>query len=218
MKTKYTIAVLAATTLAANAAISFTSDFSGDAAANPAPDTLSEGWFFDNVNAGNANSVTDSNEHRIFTSTGGGAFNSLGWISNVTDAYITIDLGIIDSDFDYTIDYFAGAETSNTGNSASFQVDFLVGATLASAAVVATDAGTDFGDSGGKNPDEYHTFSYESGTENGTDHAYLKLQRTGTGAFLFMDDISVQGVPIPEPSSTALLGLGGLALILRRRK
>ncbi|MBK1853941.1 PEP-CTERM sorting domain-containing protein [Verrucomicrobiaceae bacterium 5K15] len=30
--------------------------------------------------------------------------------------------------------------------------------------------------------------------------------------------ISVNGDPIPEPSSAALLGLGGLALILRRRK
>lgn len=34
------------------------------------------------------------------------------------------------------------------------------------------------------------------------------------------DNISVSGttIPVPEPSSTALLGLGGLALILRRRK
>ncbi|MGJ8657748.1 MAG: PEP-CTERM sorting domain-containing protein [Akkermansiaceae bacterium] len=34
------------------------------------------------------------------------------------------------------------------------------------------------------------------------------------------DNISISGttIPVPEPSSTALLGLGGLALILRRRK
>ncbi|MFK7910198.1 MAG: PEP-CTERM sorting domain-containing protein [Akkermansiaceae bacterium] len=36
---------------------------------------------------------------------------------------------------------------------------------------------------------------------------------------LTLDGVSViQGATIPEPSSTALLGLGGLALILRRRK
>lgn len=33
-----------------------------------------------------------------------------------------------------------------------------------------------------------------------------------------IDSISVSGEVVPEPSSTALLGLGGLALILRRRK
>lgn len=31
------------------------------------------------------------------------------------------------------------------------------------------------------------------------------------------DDVALSYVPVPEPSSTALLGLGGLALILRRR-
>lgn len=34
----------------------------------------------------------------------------------------------------------------------------------------------------------------------------------------FFDNFEVTGTAIPEPSSTALLGLGGLALILRRRK
>ena len=38
----------------------------------------------------------------------------------------------------------------------------------------------------------------------------------GDGNHVFVDNISIEEVP--EPSSTALLGLGGLALILRRRK
>ncbi|MEJ6700837.1 MAG: PEP-CTERM sorting domain-containing protein, partial [Akkermansiaceae bacterium] len=33
-----------------------------------------------------------------------------------------------------------------------------------------------------------------------------------------IDDLVVEGTVVPEPSSSALLGLGGLALILRRRK
>ncbi len=35
---------------------------------------------------------------------------------------------------------------------------------------------------------------------------------------LFLTEFTVAVTPVPEPSSTALLGLGGLALILRRRK
>jgi hypothetical protein len=41
---------------------------------------------------------------------------------------------------------------------------------------------------------------------------------SGGGHHLFVDNIAVSGDLVPEPSSAALLGLGGLALILRRRK
>lgn len=218
MKITHTLAALAATTLITNATVIFNSDFSGDAAANPAPDTLSDGWFFDNVLAGNANSVTDANEHRIFTAAGGGGFNSLGWISNVEDAYITVDLGIINSNTTYTIDFLAGTESSIGTSNITYQVDFLIGGTLASAVSAANDSGSDVGDGAGKNADEAHTFDFTTAATNGTDHAYLKLARTGGNAFIFFDDISVDATTIPEPSSTALLGLAGLALILRRRK
>ena len=41
----------------------------------------------------------------------------------------------------------------------------------------------------------------------------------GGGAYAVYDGITLEGtVAVPEPSSTALLGLGGLALLLRRRK
>ena len=38
------------------------------------------------------------------------------------------------------------------------------------------------------------------------------------GAQFLLDDVSLDYTVVPEPSSAALLGLGGLALILRRRK
>ena len=44
----------------------------------------------------------------------------------------------------------------------------------------------------------------------------VTLQEQAGGAFFGYDDVSF--VSVPEPSSTALLGLGGLALMLRRRK
>jgi len=53
-----------------------------------------------------------------------------------------------------------------------------------------------------------------------TDTAKIRFNKerpNQTEHMVFYDDISVTG-QIPEPSSTALLGLGGLALLLRRRK
>jgi hypothetical protein len=41
---------------------------------------------------------------------------------------------------------------------------------------------------------------------------------TQTSGFFVIDNVSVTAVGVPEPTTTALLGLGGLALILRRRK
>ena len=46
----------------------------------------------------------------------------------------------------------------------------------------------------------------------------LNLNSTGTGSGVAIDNVSLEVIAVPEPSSAALLGLGGLALILRRRK
>lgn len=43
--------------------------------------------------------------------------------------------------------------------------------------------------------------------------SYVSVSASST-----LDNVAIQGSAIPEPSSAALLGLGGLALILRRRK
>ncbi|MGB0993251.1 MAG: PEP-CTERM sorting domain-containing protein [Akkermansiaceae bacterium] len=41
---------------------------------------------------------------------------------------------------------------------------------------------------------------------------------SGGGAYMVYDGITLEGTAVPEPSSSALIGLGGLALLMRRRK
>lgn len=219
MKLKLILATLATTSTIASATTIFSSDFETDLVANPASDTLNDGWFFNNVIAGNANSTTDTNEHRTYDAPAGvGArYGSRGWISSVTDAYITVDLGILSSDTIYTVDYFAGSETSNAANDVIYLAELLVGGSVDTATSVSSDSGTDIGDGGGKNVDEMHTFNFTSLTANGSDHIYLKIGRDGGSSFIFIDDVNVDASSIPEPSSLALLSLGSLALIRRRR-
>ena len=59
-----------------------------------------------------------------------------------------------------------------------------------------------------------------------TDDAYIMIRKLSVGGtngganntFHVFDNISITSAAVPEPSSTALLGLGGLALMMRRRK
>lgn len=46
----------------------------------------------------------------------------------------------------------------------------------------------------------------------------FNLNSGSLNSSIMLDDITLNGTVVPEPSSTALLGLGGLALILRRRR
>jgi len=57
------------------------------------------------------------------------------------------------------------------------------------------------------------TFGGISGALEGSP---LNIQLVSEAGYIFVDDVSLTAVP--EPSTTALLGLGALALILRRRK
>ncbi|NWK57334.1 PEP-CTERM sorting domain-containing protein [Verrucomicrobiaceae bacterium N1E253] len=70
-----------------------------------------------------------------------------------------------------------------------------------------------------------YTLTGDGGTTNlagsyfaSGDLASIKIEAKGSKALWGIDNISVAGTVVPEPSSTALLGLGGIALILRRRK
>ncbi|MBT8044766.1 MAG: PEP-CTERM sorting domain-containing protein [Verrucomicrobiae bacterium] len=61
--------------------------------------------------------------------------------------------------------------------------------------------------------------SYVSdGTESETLGIRLKFGSSGSSDRIEFNDVRLDTAVVPEPTTTALLGLGGLALILRRRK
>jgi hypothetical protein len=62
------------------------------------------------------------------------------------------------------------------------------------------------------------SWSIDASTLAATEGEDLNLKITGSGAGVGIDNVSLEVNAVPEPSSAALLGLGGLALILRRRK
>ena len=64
------------------------------------------------------------------------------------------------------------------------------------------------------------SFTYTVTAADDGDTLQLRFVERGnsTARDIYVDNYSVSSAPVPEPTSTALLGLGGLALILRRRK
>ena len=91
------------------------------------------------------------------------------------------------------------------------------GANSSDSTVVATATFTYIFDSGD------WTFATTSGVSlAGTGTAGLAFDElriaNGSGSDIHLDNISVDVSAVPEPSSSALIGLGGLSLILRRRK
>jgi hypothetical protein len=51
-----------------------------------------------------------------------------------------------------------------------------------------------------------------------SENEQLNIRIASVGVTTYIDDVSLEVSVVPEPTTTALLGLGGLALILRRRK
>ena len=85
------------------------------------------------------------------------------------------------------------------------------------------DGGSTWTDLGYKTYSGSMTYTLDEGTYTFTDNAKFKFSFADSGGAAgpaFVDDILIQGTPdyVPEPSAFALLGLGGLGLLIRRRR
>jgi hypothetical protein len=109
---------------------------------------------------------------------------------------------------DYTIDF---TYDYHAGSGQNLVVDVL--------ALDDTPLGTkDFGSVDANNGPASVAFSVSSGSTAIGQDFKLRFSNTGGGYMMFDNITGDFTAAVPEPSTTALLGLGGLALILRRRK
>lgn len=222
---KYTLAALAATTLAANAAVVTTSygtvtgvrdtnqagpmwgqSITPDQDASPAGPhgTL----YLQNLSFQAADDGTRQtgtvylHAYSTFTIDGTGAITSVGGFTAVSTT--TVDLAAVGNNGTLSWD-FSGSDAFNAATSYMFI------ASTQNTEVTIADTSSFVGS----------TYALDvNGADIGYNYAGGQAYR-GNGSTSDWDlefDATWDTVAVPEPSSTALLGLGGLALILRRRK
>ena len=230
MKLKYTLLTFAAVTCAAHAASVSINLGAGQASVtDPAGAGVVNDTTWENINdSGGAGSVNDVDAstldiswvgHSIWrtnvgTSTGGGQLMKGRWDSNgLTGDVITIsDINATYTRYDVIVYY-----SFNQGNTfdlavggQSVFVDQGGQAAAAGAGELGLDNYLSNGPSDGVNPSHWHRFTGLTADSININVSNL----TGRAGFTGLQVVN----NVPEPSSTALLGLGGLALIFRRRK
>ena len=200
--------VLAAGT--ANAAVIFTEDFEDSTATGTG---LVTGWpstdfsivsnMFEAAVAGLATATdgTTLGDNFGLSTNGGQATVDLGSVSGLTFADITT----------YTLSFSHFGRDGHGGDEVTATIMTSGGSVLATEtfALVAP---------GGL---EVRSLSYSTsgGAEVGEDiQIRFNASNAGFGNQGGIDNIVLDATSVPEPSSSALLGLGGLALVLRRRK
>ena len=144
-----------------------------------------------------------------------------------TTADITVTAGSTVTLEDVTFDYFAidGGGNQNVTRRADFRVTLLNPSAVAVGGVFSiNDVSNSKDTTPGVGTLVTATFTPVALTAPGTYTLQIEAGEIGgvneTGNHAGIDNLSINGTVsvIPEPSSTALLSLGGLALILRRRK
>ena len=216
MKKTYTLAALAALTVGANAAsIAITNGDFEAGAENP----ISTGW---TDTSGNGRSFAHGGAaSEILIGDGAGT-------DFVTTSFTLGALNTLAANSTYTIgfDYGNGSSTVAAGLTGTWTATLLTvgGDVLGSTDVSFT---TTTSTSNARELFFNTNTRQHSGIAitTGASHANLGEELTirldnGTGdiAYMGFDNITLDVAAVPEPSSAALLGLGGLALILRRRK
>lgn len=155
---------------------------------------------------------------RSFTNGAGsaGMIATSGATSLWTAEYVSSDSLLANTE--YTLDVRTGNWSPTQGAGTEFTID--IGYDDGGWVSLATKTFTG-GTTGEISPttngyDETLSFT-TGGTVSGS--VAVRLARTGTsGSWGGYDVATLDAVAVPEPSSSALIGLGGLALILRRKK
>lgn len=236
---KNTFLTLAAVALAAGTAQSaqiFADDFEVYAPANPATDPL-DSDVFDPNNVTWTPSSGLATAHRIFDTANYGGTRL--WISNTDGTSLTSSGVALQTGMTYTVDFFSAGETTRANRGVDGTFDILVGASLGTATSVLggpqsyvalgdEDATLNGGGDGIDNDktEHMHQYAFDAGTVGAGDQMFMVFNRVGInatalggGAWFAIDDVSIdETATVPEPSSAALVGLGALAGLLRRRR
>ncbi len=103
-------------------------------------------------------------------------------------------------------------------NTLNYNVAVATNAGASNTSVMSVDVNGGTASAFAGNTINFHSFANQS--VNGSNQLVLELFNDNDPNFdnPFVNGIHIEAIAVPEPSNTALLGLGGLALILRRRK
>lgn len=145
-----------------------------------------------------------------------GMIATSGSTSLWTAEYVSSDSLLANTE--YTLDVRAGNWSPNQGAGTEFTIDigYDDGGWVSLATKTFTGGTTGEISATTNGYDETLSFT-TGGTVSGS--VAVRLARTGTsGSWGGYDVATLDAVAVPEPSSSALIGLGGLALILRRKK
>lgn len=212
MKNILTIGALLATAYSSAAATLFFDDFEAETAGQSQITLTNWVW--------NGNGSVNGNHSRIFDTVNYGGTRL--WIANGANADLGTGLNstatiTLAAGEDHVFSAALVMETFNQNRTGTGTVDLLIGG---SSLIGGPQAFTAMGDD--TVPDSYDDQRTEIPFNSGAGgNLEIKIAYDGTsdGAFVGIDEVEIRTVDlVPEPSSTALLGLGGLALMLRRRK
>ena len=137
---------------------------------------------------------------------------------NVNQEWIEFDLG---QEFDLTTAYIWNFTRNSVGgdvNRSVKQYDIQVADSSKVYATVVTDATLNISTGTGTEPSQLQAL-VQSNVRWVRFNMDLTYENKGGQDWQGgLSEVRFEGTAVPEPSTTALLGLGGLALILRRRK
>jgi hypothetical protein len=186
-----------------------------------------------NYNGGTG--VNSPEDATNFATTGEGAFRLENGFATLESSVFDVSVGGVAESITFTFDQTVGYRTqstrrakveySNNNGTNWYRIANFASSSSGSGSVTITEGGsythTGFLGTGSLNEDLGGTggFALYAGEAFGSQSLVRVIfDNKNDNRSVFIDNIGVTTTAIPEPTTTALLGLGGLALILRRRK